>query len=1056
MKPAALDKVYDVLLSYRRTDQAFAVQLAERLHQHYDVAAFIDEKGHEAGHDWQSYWHEALRGKPNPKLDPNIGPGVVVLTTDAILEPKDNDHVVREIADALAAHSDDHVIPIAALTFSRPGYAELRRRLGTLAGYDALSNLHHPHIPAGIPVAHPDQISQKEWDAVCEAVVRVARAATLRRLRQLRKQTADWAQQILGNFFTKLDLSGANDEIRQLHASVRAAAEKGGRHQLAIVGPGGVGKTAQLARVLHDICTDSANRLFPILLQAHEVEEGITAVRRKLGLGPNVDAEPLSNVTDIYAWGQARLVFVTDSLERADNIDKAAATLNQLQETAGLFVTCRPEGWEKANAILQFSSERDSILTIGEIGDKRVAELLAVDRNFVIARPFLRQALFIDIAAYLLDENHFDGERKKRALECTTALLDELRRWAVEGDARSDEFEDFKEPALFLLQRIANEQIRLRRFAIDKSSVISDDPRDKQIYNHLRDKHSYIIEESIDGQHTVRLRHDVIDSDAIARALMADPDLRKTILEQQEFGFCQIVAEGMSQRAHDTGRKEILGEVVDAFLIACDNKNHEPYQSRGWNTGFVIQAKFPIYRPLLISCMSGEFLGDKQPEQPGETVSSRVNRLLTQNTLSSVASTFRGAKPCEFEDSEGRELGLLAKLIADPRVKWRARIVEAISRYRNADGGSLKLLVALLGEQTLMASDPGLMVYIAESIWQVLRKTGSVADVEQARTEIDTAIDTALASEEMRAKMDSPTIRRVLKQRNAVADLASLPLRPEPELTIDEIRQGLSLAAFGNPTRVSDWVIFVEYAARLRIVRGVIGGAVSEEAIFALGRGLWHDHIICHVAALRALGMIDHAFARGLVLYALATRKMPRVEDEAIEALEQHARHVRDRPVMKRALMLALARTMAARCEEGDASANARLVHIAERLGWTGETIATPSTIELSIMPPLEAGGSLPPAPELTGDAQQTMHNAENYDPAPLTGTSGAAHTFHTAVFGEVFSVPIIPRASFRGMGGDSVSEAAVYDQRVERYVETIARSYRMFEDRLNTRPAAP
>ena len=1059
---------YDVLISYRNEDKPFAERLAKELFDRFAISAFFDKTSHPAGHPWQQQWLDALRRKPAPEENSAIGPGVIVLVTRAMEgERPDEDQVVREIADALACSGPEHGIPIAPLRFHEAGFKALRERVANSCGRDALGARHWPELLSDIPINEPERISPADWERICFQVARVARSSMLHRLRYLRDETLAWANGVSKNFFSRLDLSSASKDLKDIHNVLQLAEAQMEAPQFAIVGQGGTGKTAQLAQAVRRVCIRPSSRLFPVLLSTDELDGGLDRVKRKLRIGPSDD---LSAIEDLHTWAQGKLVFIIDSLEQSANLRNVLTTLSQLQAAAvGLLITCRTSVWiTKANDSLRLRDRQ--VLTVANLDDNFVARSLDRPLHFVEKHPYLRQALFLDIAAHLLSESRLSDAQKKRALKSQTALLDELQLWATETDSRAQDRESLTPPVIEFLSELARQQLRQRKFYISPDSLVSSSGDlhggDEDVIEHLRNQRPYLLEESLHGDSVVRLRHDNIDANNVARLLLEDPAALREVLAIAELGFSQIVLEALAQRAtdlHDQSAeppKPIL-EIFEAFIRGCDNKNDpdDRFNKLGWSTGFVLQNKIHIFEALLRDGLNWQYKSNLEPSRDSQAYSEL--RQLSQRTLSSIASMFLGARPLELKDEDGSTLATLRQLILNEKVKFKARLVEALPRFDDGNDGGAQLLILLCRDAHFIARDPEISAYLADALHDVV--TGGLYSLQAVA--VLAALDDLRAIVDRLATADNkiqlPALRKLVVRRNQVAVKLNQPVVSEFEMTEIEYRQAFALHHPGVPTRVSDWRVFNEYAERLRSDTDSV--RASDSSVLALGQGLWHDMVNCHVAAIRCLGTIDHPFARAIILYAIATRSDDRLEEACLAAIESQGKQLRDREKDRSSFAVALARACAQRWLALPGSRTKELAALLASLGWTGERIVTAGAIELASV---HAAGATMQGRTLvvdndvaellsyehafeSGPDEESKIALDLLDPMQLSSVAmqlsesnwRIPRKLHVSIIKGVEIVPVIRRAE---LGVDNT--AAQHDHAVARHVSTIARCHRLFE----------
>jgi len=1064
---AAFDRTYDVLISYRHRDSVFAAELARRLREDHGLRVFLDAKAHEPGYDWRTFWTEALRTIPEPELDPGVGPGVLVLATQALLEARDEDVVVQEIGAALGvASATGRTVPIHVLRFDVAGYEELKRRVHRKLGWDAASN-HEVRGLEGLPVGEPDRLTAQEWARIGVAAARVARVALLRRLEELREEALIWGRRVLEGCLTRVDFGGASGALRAAGDRIREDARESRRQQVALVGAGGFGKSVTLAHLLEQRCGDRLSRLFPVLLAAEEVDHGVQAVRRKLGLGSSDEAEPLSELEALSSYG--RVVFVTDSLERADSVSRAAASLAQLRDAGGLWITTRPAAWEEANRTLQFDAA--DVFLAAELDTEYVAKELGKDGKFVRDRPYLQQALYLDLAAYMLGSADVPGAGREKMLSTSTALLDAFRGWALTVDDSAAEREVLANSVAQLVQRLARRQTERLAFEIERDALLAPDERVDAAFDealeHLIRTRPFLVEDRRPGgsstRSVLRLRHDVIDAHNVVRVAQGTPEERARLIEAQDRGFGQIVCELLAQVAIDEQDDSVLRELFGAFLRACDNKApmrpDSPWNARAWAGTYLVQRKLSAFLPWIRSALGGRQLGFVEPAQEGEAISSLEPPQLTREALSSVASAFLGAGALAIPDPDGAWLRLVGA--AARNAERKARLIEALARFDDGRDGAVEALNSFARDAELLRRDPGLMAYLATGLRDLARTTSSESSKATALETALRLVEAASALVDQPNGIDRPTLRGLIESRREIAREAGAPPGDAPPWTTEEIVQGLALHAFERPADLSDWRVFWKYCELLRTHAGAVPGARLEECMLALGRGLWHDANPCRVRALQALAGIDHPSARAFLLHALSTQSNDAVEEAALNGVCRQRAKLDERPPSRAAFDAALA---LAACRRAERFGGSRMEQIGELLGARGipgpadaaRLLVSHGALELRRWPHTVRLAPREGTPPEFAGAERLVQRIRPPDPGadqeekirfllPEPGADSSlfhapsswrwARPFHCAAFTAVQPVAHQPRSHFRG----KPEEAGAYDRALERHVEGIA-----------------
>ena len=1079
--PAALDPAYDLLISYRRADGSFARQLADRLSQQHGLRVFLDEKAHVPGYHWREFWTRALEHPPALEFDPTVGPGVLVLVTRAMADAREAgaDVVVEEIGAALEAQERVGItIPIHALRFDAAGYEELSKRVRSATGV-ALGSWHEIRGLEGLPVEDPGSLTPAQWKTICDAAIRVARASVLRRAAALRAEAFTWARRLLDRrLCADLGLEDETSAARAARDVVEEAVLRGERSQFAIVGDGGTGKSMELARLLGLVARVPSSRLHPVLVTTEDLVTGLEAVRERLGLGRAPGAEPLSELSEVHAWSQLRLVFVVDGLERG--VDSAAAMqrLLELRDAGGLWVTCRSAPWQRSAMQLQF--EEREVLHQEELTDEVVGRHLGIDPAAVGERPYLRQALFLDLALHLIRSREGVGLRPGE-MRSQTAALDALFARAIRDPAGARSRQELAEFAAKILERLACAQLARAALWIPRDVVVPDAdwvlPGWRGAFERLRDEGRLLVEEprTVDAKSSchVRLRHDVIDAHNLGSQALAAGPTDAAVQLWLESGFGQLVCEGISQLAADRSLPGPVEQLFRAFVLACDNKEYSPWNARAWGGTFLVQSKLGVFLPHIVRCMGGAYLGNRLASRPGEAVSQLSPPALTRDALSSVASTLLGAPALSLDDEQGEALAAFTRALGVAERK--ARLVEAVARFKSPNDGALAVLTALAGNKDLIHDDATLSAYIAAALREIVERGGTIRQAQVALGALDALEQTCRELVDVPDGIDRPTLREIRTARDAVCARAGRQPGAREPMTERELVQGLSLHAYGKPSDLSDWRVFRRYANRVVLDGARVDGAVNTEVLLALGAGLWHDQMASRVDAARALGTADHPFARGLLLHALANVENDRLEETVLEAVRAQGKRLDARG--RQLFGLALRRAAAERGRRHPRSLQEGMREALVELGVVAGTLVTENCIEMA---PIAPGARLvavsAPDAQRPGPAGFVLRAAAG-DPGPETeqkirlrfAPAGASRLldvvqydaaawregrgFHMAVEKALQEMPDVARESFRQLPN---AAAARHDARLRMRVEAIARLHAWMEESLEGGTPAP
>ncbi len=917
----ACEEPNQALICYRRTDSAFAEALRRRLQKHYTIDCFRDEEGHKYGSEWRPCWRQQLDFPVDRTLAADLGPTIIVIATNAACDPRpDGDIVVDEIWEALTPTDPARHNPIVVLQFGNRGWPELRNRLSEKARkmgrpglMEHLDRLHQPRVfdPS---LLTPD-LSNRQWNDICRPIVISVRSYFLRKMIEERNATKDWAKDVLRHRLCQDDNFAKFQQSRDaLDKAVRTLALSN-RKAVVAVAAGGLGKTMQVAQSLLASLDTNATPFFPIVLTNEDIKNLDQTLRQRFGLTWLDAGQPVSLPDEGLEWFLDKLCFVTDSLERADDVAATARQLHRLRPVSKLVVTTRPEAWSKAKD--QLAVDAADVIDLSEIGDNDVATYLKLRSvEDVHQRPYLRNPVFLDIAAYLArqqpPEIRFDGSE----LSNESDLLDKFKafssrpqqgRPAPEIDQARRENEKF-------LESLAQRQLVESRFDVSLSALRADH---QSAIDYLTLNRPFAIVTGVEEDKRIRLRHDVIDSHNLAHLIARiEPALFAKVLGIPEsrsqgklhLGFGQVMFEGIVQYAHDRQQWKLIHTFFLEYLRLVDNKDQpdSTFKATGWNCGYVITARFPVFAELIQQSLAGKYLG----KSPARSATDRLSDLngLTQDAMSSVGSMLGGQRSMSIADPTGNFLQSLARHIADPNVSLKGRLIEGVAKV-NRPADAVKLLADLASNAAMIKKDAAIVRYIARALQDAARGARCHTPA------IQNVLTRLKATWSVSFPEQFPTIQRDIEEaEREVADLAGGPRPQATPFTVAEFIEGLSNL---DPTRsapqFSDWVIVERYLAELKETKGHLAGRSHEAIILAAGRCLWHHHSRCHEKAAHTLGFIDHPFARAILLHVLTFESGDGLETEIIQALSRQASHLVGNAPKRRRFMLALVRAIAVR-----------------------------------------------------------------------------------------------------------------------------------------------
>lgn len=889
---------YDLMISYRRENEQFATGLVDRL-QESGMRCFLDTKDHRDGHEFSPQWREALQSAPDPLL-PEKGPTVLVLLTEAMLQPREpgKDVVVREISDANAERAAGRDIPIVPLVFSEAAFDEIGRRLGDQSNV-IWNELHRGRAFTDLDVANPSSLTGAGFEDLIRYVLWLSRESVLRRLDAMREEAITWSLGLIASLYTE----------DALNPALTPAGSQ------AIVGPGGSGKTIQMARTV--LAHRAEPKFCPLLLTAIDFENAGGGLREKLGLpGPSL-ADGLDLLQSMARTLKLRVVFITDSLERMD-VATVVPVLRELETAGHLWLTSRPEAFGRASRDLSISP--DAVSTPHLTDTALAARRLGIsEREIEETRQFLCQALYFDIGFRLKSDGIALGQ-----LHNPTDLIEAFFNFAIRVPIASNNADTIQDEKRFLLTRLSSLQFTSGRFevptaelksaceSIDYSKVV-DGLKDLVLQNHI--------------SQTIRLRHDVIDSFNIASNHSDTFASLTTDAKVDHFlrPASAVVFEGFIQLAHDRGSWDFIRDLLALYLTMVDRKQDKDREPRwdvaGWNLGYAATAKAALLAPELMRLMSGEFIG-----ATGKSTSDPP--ALVEATLSSVASLMKGLATESVAD-DGAYLAILRRMMG--KTSLRARLIEAVSKLRMEDDSAFEYLAELSGDLDMLAKDIDVAIYLAPALCDLARKNNDrkVKRVELAQSSIGAII--GFVDERLNGRYEGTRSRGFdLKLRRRLVDaLNSLGAKivAQLPLSLEELDAGLSL--HDDRMQYSDWDEFERYSSLLRRELHSIDKSALPRLCVLVGRGFHHFHIRCAHVAADALGRIDHSWARGILVGMVEAAEDEQTISLLLQAMKLQVE--RGHPRIADAARVALAR----REQEGR---SARAVEIQE---WLSESVGT-------------------------------------------------------------------------------------------------------------------
>ena len=519
-----------VMFSYRRTDSQgrskvdFVERLRQELSTRFEIRSFQDIVDTYPGDDWRKAWREHLDAVADQERS-GFGPTVVVIAGPEDMPKPDGgrDIVVEEIFEALRRPVMARRNKVVVLRFGGAGWdalkPALRARSSQAKEADIVTEIEALHQPLRLPeTLLRTDISDAEWNVICAPIVRRVRAYFIEKLQKERSRTENWCNDVVSRLLVKNrdEEFPVQQQRSDLDRRIKQLVVDADKNAVVAVGPGGIGKTTQVAQSLKSLLDDGA-MFYPILLSKEEIDDLDATLVARFGLKWLADgrATPVSLADEGLEWCKNKLCFITDSLERADEISKSATNLERLRGMAKLIVTCRPQAWKEARSTLRVSAE--DVVELDQVTIVQVQQFLRIeDAGQVAERPYLRNPVFLDIARYLFKDATIDLGAGK--LRTETDLLLKFRNFCLEPAERQKTYQDVanvRESCEAFLSDLAEHQLNSNRFEIDLSAF---SPRHDLAISRLTSDRLYAIVERTGSEVArIRLRHDVIDAYNTAR-----------------------------------------------------------------------------------------------------------------------------------------------------------------------------------------------------------------------------------------------------------------------------------------------------------------------------------------------------------------------------------------------------------------------------------------------------------------------------------------------------------------------------------------------------------
>lgn len=920
----------DVALSYRHHDKGLCDFVEGEL-KRLGLKVFRDISDMTAGDTYTKQWRDAV--------EQEYAPVVVVLVTARTVEPKEDGNnfiVQKEVSYALQVRQrqleerrDKTVRVVPVLT-------EDRLWIPFLRSFEQEPGRRVP-MEENVWIKLP---SGWEEDACADSARAEFRGKLWRTTlgRQFRQDTdkalrcaRGWALETTNTFLTDFDFSGQRDGY------LDDLSGDGHFQHMALVGPGGRGKSVVLARRIKAVASADNPRVYPILVEPSALaEQGLAAAALALspafetilgssrqaigetggrGSSTALDAAQKGIFAECLNKGhellKAPICFVVDGLERApieirDKKDVVVEALHTLAGIARVVVTCRLDEWNsRFNGLSEFKLVELPVLrahTLCEALGVRSVDSLSSD-----VLPMLQEPAILDIAAKLRTVTGPAGLTDSDLAEAFDAsrLFNKLRLWATGamtiGRSIGATPENLKRAAKSFLESLSKIQLGTLEFWVSEANVLSDltdKATTSQALHQLKANQKYLLSVRRGGIRLVRRRHDLVDAFECARLMIDDPDAEE--LRQQVYAGAQKpVASYLFNQLADLASKRghqgtlILDEMFRQFLLMLDRKALGTIaMAQAWAATFALEDRFTLYRSRIIKCLSGRVVPSLKP---GASKKGKVTRLgaanrvssvsppqVTQEAASSLAATFR-AQQTFVEDSEQTLNALLEKIHPDrfgvpesQRLRYRGRLIEALPRI-----GHPKVLAEIKG----LLNDPG---YLSKDFDVALYIVNALALL--TGDEVD-AILKRIAEEAGALKLLSncrPPAWKVtqIQRRAALAcddRVVTQGLAQRIPFTSEELCNGLSICnEFGAPSDWEEIVRYVGYAARW-----LKANPQDSKTLSALIGALDHAHTHAQAIVASHLDAIDAPAVRAVLIAKLTD---PAVAGQLFNCIEKSLR----------------------------------------------------------------------------------------------------------------------------------------------------------------------
>ncbi|HEV2961567.1 MAG TPA: TIR domain-containing protein [Candidatus Angelobacter sp.] len=813
----------DVFISYKRDDADLCAAVAEAV-RGLRLAVFID-RNLPGGVKWQAELERILKS--------DVKPAVLVLATSAA---ENSEYIADEIQQAKEA--DLVIIP---LEFDHGSAQRLK-----LGDYNII------HVDGG-----------RQTPLSSNTIYELRRALHEKlklRLEELRSKARDWAHR-------KLEHSNHID-FWEDHWSGYFEWPATGKCSVALIAPGGRGKSVLIAHFVHELLGN--DKIYPIVFDKENEESlhgGIASVSELVSAG---SADTFGrHVTDIERIFGERLIFIVDGLDTMRSPDdpeqkRLAKTLNEMAKAGSLVVGCRDAVWE-------LSFAQHVTIPLREVSELDETSVDRLCHGHLLLSPanrlsLLQVPLFLDLAL----QQSRNWPRPPRSvtefLRFTWDGVLAMPKRATPGINNAKE----------VLTRLANLQLKQMSFEVSRldleKACKAAQPFAPAI-NHL--KVAGILDETPRRQTSmVRLRHDILDNFGMVQLLLDPKEGKERRAELyrragEDCGWSLLAS--LTQTADDEDAPELKEEVFSHLVDMLDRKAFgDAAMGRAWSATYVLRDCLTKFLHLILKCLDGEIMASLDPKSALDSnryASSSRPPQVTQEAASSLASAFLALDYGDSKDAPD-VIPVLDRGLY--RWKFRRRFVDALAKYR----------------------DPASAAALEKFGWQELEKKTDLAilpDIAKALGSLGFETSRPLLEKMLELFKENPAsgprvIRIVMENLNRLLPLTqqnAIPPREESEIIS-------GLKPFDENGRYTDWQIVMDNAEYVRR-QILLGSTFSPAVTAALIGALRHDQLFVRKPVAECLAYIDDLSVRMALLSELMQEFVPlELRHAYLDALREH------------------------------------------------------------------------------------------------------------------------------------------------------------------------